>query len=205
MNKMDNPQETLLKELSWLGGIWDGEGTFAIFSTGINKARQYYTPVCQVANTNAFIMKEIIDILDKLSVGFYIDYVEGSQLKNQKEIFRIRIKNIANVKRFIEIILPYVIGKKPVAEIVLRFCNKRLEAMQNSNRTSKFIEYYDDEDKSLIVSSNELNKVGYSKGSSETTREAALYIFVKMLEKRNIKVDDIVQSLEKSKEQTAIS
>lgn len=127
------------EKLAWLAGIWDGEGSIAIFKHREKDGCIKYCSTINVVNNNLTIINEIIKICDELGVGFHLQEKERKS-ENHAQSYELITRKFKTIKKLMEVILPYLVGKKAQAEIVLRFVNKRLEKMNIgiSNQNNKY-------------------------------------------------------------------
>lgn len=119
---MGNQQERLKAKLGWLAAIIEGEGWVSLCRVMVqqkNKKRtRSYTPNVGVCNSDKLIIDEVIRILNDLS----IDYRQSLRNRNKnkdcvgyivrKPIFEISVATHRNVRKLINLLLPYMIGKK---------------------------------------------------------------------------------------------
>lgn len=173
MNK-DNQQATLIKNLSYLAGIIDADG-----SIGVNKSKQKnsytYTPRCGITNSNSEIINKVIKIIDEMNVKAYI-FEKSRNNDKWKNCYEITVRKLISLKILLENLIPYLYGKKSQAELTLRFVNSRLSAMEKKNiikqgKNGKIIECirtdnYKEEEINLFDQLRKLNK----RGASTTTR-----------------------------------
>ena len=120
---MDNQQVTET-QLAWLAGIFDGEGTFSMCRSFSKKSRQFQ-PRCSIVNSSPTMIIEIMDILKKIGVGFYMREKKYEKSYGNKQMWFISIQTFLSVKRLIESVEKYLIAKKPHAKILLDFVNSR--------------------------------------------------------------------------------
>lgn len=146
--------------LSWLAGIWEGEGSILLYSRPVNEKRIQITPALEITNTDIHIINECRRLLEELNCNF--SYMERRSKKTQHKItYTLRTQNAVYIKNVLENILPYMIGvKKAYGETLLSFVKRRLEKCKEQNKTLKQLNY-DEEDFEFVR-------------SSTTTREDAL-------------------------------
>lgn len=109
------------RDLAWLAGIWDGEGTITIYriqNSGLGVD-------VSIGNTNEAIINEVLRIFDLLELPIYCKYYEPT--KKQKGVYKCASRSQAAVKKFCELMEPYLIGKKEQARLVFRYLSKRLD------------------------------------------------------------------------------
>lgn len=132
------------EKLAWLAGIWDGEGSITIFSHIEKDGRRKLCPTIGVANTDIKIIAEIIKILDKHNIRLHLQARRGYK-KEHSDCYSLITRNMTKIKAFLELLLPYLISKKPQAEILLRFVNSRLGKIQKNGKKPYHWEYTEEE------------------------------------------------------------
>ena len=162
---MDNQQVTR-EEIAWLAGIWDGEGTISVrHNTKIHQ----FSPRMHIVNTNSQIVLKSLKILEKIGATPYLrEKGKGGFDGSKKQCWILGVDTLAKSKIILEKLLPYLVGKKPQAEILLRFVNSRLKRYNKHNKNKD--NAYTEEDLKNIKKLYELN--GNQRGTSETIRLA---------------------------------
>jgi hypothetical protein len=112
-------------ELAYLAGIIDGEGTLFI-QRRMDNGTWTYWPRMQVANTN----REVIIWLHKVFGGSMYDKPRKKHNPKWKLQYQ-WYSRISEMDKFLPLIIPYLIIKKPHAEIMMQF---RKTFIQRSNR-----------------------------------------------------------------------
>jgi hypothetical protein len=115
------------KELAWLAGFIDGEGTIAIERSKSPSAKDgyLYSPSVSLYNTNSDSIKHAELIIKKVGVESKTledrrgDYVGAS--------YHLRVRGQENVETFLKALLPFLVLKKSMAEVVLEFVSLRRE------------------------------------------------------------------------------
>jgi len=130
------------EKIAWLAGLWEGEGTFGLytfngqwFDKKRNKNRREFKlkPFIALTNTDISLINESAKILDENEIILHLvmQKSKGDNLKVKrkelKDIYRLTTFKLSLIKKTIELLLPYLIGKKPQAELLLRFVNSRLK------------------------------------------------------------------------------
>lgn len=214
-NEMDNQQVTP-ERLAYMAGIWDGEGTFTVNKSFDHRKKvehQYnFTASSIVGNSNADIIYEVVKFLDDLNISFHITYRDGNERnKNWSGLFYLTIRKLSHNKKFIELLLPYLIGKKSHAEILLRFINRRLELFY-TRRVSvqdgrSMDDVYNDTDEAIYKQIKSLNARGVKGGTSETKHsESELVLFSRIVSKYNISLEqfnDLMNGIREKKIQSS--
>lgn len=119
---MDNQQV----DIAWFAGLFDGEGCVSLGKISYGKRDgQYYHPQAILTNTNVNLMNAAANVLRKAGLPFYIrTYASGR--KNTKPLVTIQIQGIFRCLRFYEWLLPYMVGKRQEAELMLEYLRSRL-------------------------------------------------------------------------------
>lgn len=172
---MDNQQESSIKELSWLGGIIDGEGTITLRYHERKNQTPIIKPVFTVVNTSDIIIDEITRILIKNNIPFWkTDYKKTDRWKSKTLI---EVGGIKRLLKFLPIIEDYLVGKRENSKIVRAWCERRLSKYSNGKHT-----YYDREDFGSLIEVKKLHghqdQIDYAKiekllKSSETIRDTS--------------------------------
>lgn len=150
-------------DLAWLGGIWDGEGSIALFT---HKERNGSTKICPtvcVVNTDIAIINKVRKILESLGCNFQLQEFKP---KNSRHSVRwdLVTRNQRYIILFLNAVLPYLHSiKRQKAEILLDYCKRRAE--KTERLPSKGTTPYDEEDWQSFNKFQEIR-------SSQTTREA---------------------------------
>lgn len=137
---MDNKQATSQTDLAYLAGIIDGEGWIGL-QKRLNKRWWTYLPCIRVTNTDPNIIQRVCEIWDGLGVSGHIYETEqGPSVSNGKNVMYIQIQKQSVLRTVLEAIIPYLVGKKARAIMLLRFLNKQVdrdeayEAIRLANR-----------------------------------------------------------------------
>lgn len=122
-------------ELAWLAGIYDGEGTIRLYNT--NDKRKRFGGIkydLRITNCDPLIMNESERIIRKL-IGedekLPIHPFKGP--KSNYISYHLQITNRKNISIILKEIIPYLIGKKAEAKILLAYVEKRLKLQPNSS------------------------------------------------------------------------
>lgn len=159
-------------DLSYLSGVWDGDGTF-VLSKKKDGAVLKFTAHFQV--TSKLLFEKVKSLLEGLPINCVkIDAIESKG--NRKKVYRLRVDNLQDNQKFLESILPYLTGKKEVAETALRFVKHRQQAKSTliTRRDDrgriihvKNISVYNAEDAEAYQSMKRLNGTGASRIDKE--------------------------------------
>jgi len=115
------------RELGWLSGIIDGEGTITIC-----QIRGYMRPIVQIVNTSTSLILESQKLIEeiigrKLAIGVVKNYKA-----NVLTCYRIQYVKQGDVKDILTTIFPYLIAKKEQARLVLEFLEIRGQVKRGS-------------------------------------------------------------------------
>ena len=110
----------MIDELSWLGGIWDGEGTIAIY-----KRSSYFVPAASVCNTNEVLINKVKEILDLYDIPYYVEYNTRTNRANSRPCWAIKMEGRPRVTKFLHLIHPYLVSKQGQADLVLSWCEAK--------------------------------------------------------------------------------
>jgi sugar-specific transcriptional regulator TrmB len=107
----------MIDQLSYLGGIIDGEGTI-----GIYKRSTYYVPGVSISNTNETLINYLKEILDNFKVEYCVEYQDRGSRKNAKPAWTIRVESKPRVRLLLSLVSDYLIAKKQQARLVAEWC-----------------------------------------------------------------------------------
>lgn len=111
-------------ELSYLSGLWDGEGSFMIIKTDKENGKYNLSAKSVISSTNKVLFDRVVTMLRSANIERL--NLENRQHKaNWRTLYGIRIETNSENVAFIKMLKPYLHGKKPVATAVLRFLNRR--------------------------------------------------------------------------------
>jgi hypothetical protein len=144
------------EKIAWLAGAWDGEGTFGLVRFNgqwFSKERNCYKkenklkPSITLVNTDIAFINEAIKVLADNGISIYLyEKSKGKKGKDYwKDCYILRAFNFKTIKAVCELLIPYLISKKPHAELLLRFVNARLEKMKD-NESGKSTPHYSEEE-----------------------------------------------------------
>lgn len=131
---MDNQQGTIA--LAYLGGIIDGEGSiYASTHNAKGRKKNWAQIELKIANTNFELIDHISAILTNLEMPYYV--TNSRRVKQQhKEHKSICIVGLKRMHKFLPVIIPYLVIKRPQAILALRYINSRL---RNTSRKAPFL------------------------------------------------------------------
>jgi hypothetical protein len=122
-------REVEKEKLSWMAGVWDGEGCIRAF---FGKNRTNFKPCLQleshVKNTDVLMIKRISEILKDLGIKFSLSISNKHKDQdgvNHKTAIVIKVSGKGNVWKLLTIMFPYLITKKQQASIALELIEYR--------------------------------------------------------------------------------
>lgn len=128
---MENQQERLEWEISWLAAFTEGEGWISLTkNSSLQKGKRYFRfdPNCGISNTAKDLINECIRILNKYEIEHLVAKRKGSGIGKSQPLDRYEIimRCSDRTSKFLKLIYPYLIGiKKKRAELVLKFIDLR--------------------------------------------------------------------------------
>lgn len=146
---MDNQQERLEWEISWLAAFTEGEGWISLAkNSSLQHGKRYFRfdPNCGISNTAKDLIDECLRILDKYGVKYNVAKRKGSGIAKGESLKRYEIimRCAERTSKFLNLIYPYLIGlKKTRAELVLKFINLRQSKPRKSSYGHEEQEIYD--------------------------------------------------------------
>lgn len=149
---MDNKHATPI-DLAYLAGLFDGEGCIAIQKCRFKNGSMSYGVNVKVTNTDSNLIEKIQSIYLSLNINPLIRTHYRNQNNSWKDCFDIYLTKRDNIKILLEAILPYLVGKRARAILMLRFIAKEID------RETGF---------------GEMKRLNQKGEPSETTREAPL-------------------------------
>lgn len=125
---MDNKQATLHEtDLAYLAGIIDGEGWVGLQKRIMGKWVTY-KPALRITNTDANIINRVYEIWEMLGVtGHIYENEQNPSITNGKMIMNLQLNKQSVIKVVLESVIPYLVGKKARAIMLLRFLDKTVD------------------------------------------------------------------------------
>lgn len=149
------------RDRAYLAGICDGEGTITLRETG----GRIVVYCIALTNTNADLIAGVIQILKKAGIRTYLSQYSGTHHRQgRKWTWQLLLAGIDNVKLYLRLIRPYLIGKKAQADLVLKFLENRKSGRRVGRKT--------EQDMFIYWSLRKLNQRGTSE-SVETVRSTS--------------------------------
>jgi intein/homing endonuclease len=147
---MDN-QHATPTDLAYLAGLFDGEGCIRIQRQTLKGKHIGYACNVKITNSDPNIIERAQSIILTLGVNPLIRELDNTKNPQWKSWFDVYLTKQSSMRTVLDAILPYLVGKKARAIIMLRYIDKTIE------REEAYLQL------------KELNHKGEP---SETTREA---------------------------------
>jgi len=143
-------------QLSWLAGLWDGEGSITIFRQREKNGSVKLKPCLVLTNTDENIINHAVKILDSYEIKFHvIDYTRP----RCKRVYQLTTSKLENLNKFCEILTPYLVGKKAQAELLKRYVDSRIERIKIAGNNKHAVKY-NEEELALQIKLQSLNHRG---------------------------------------------
>ena len=107
------------KDLSWLAGIMDGEGNIMVSAKKASaNDKRYLAPKVRVSNTDMRMTRKLSEIYFAMGLKYHFAI---ANLKNPylKTAISINITAQGSCRKLLKSIIPYLVNKKRMAEIVV--------------------------------------------------------------------------------------
>lgn len=132
--ELGNQQE----RLAFLAGLVEGEGTITIQRSNVRRnGKHNLLPLLQVANSNETLVDFTVQLMRTLDVSPYVYW------RKQKAAARSATVHVGGYKRcgrLLTLLAPYLVSKRPQAELVLAMCIRRQNLPKCSPYTAEDLE-----------------------------------------------------------------
>lgn len=103
------------KNLAWLAGFLEGDGSIILAKQRIGKNRIIYTPLVNVTNTDHSLIEYVSKIMKEYQIGHYF-----TARKTKNGISKVLlVKGFKRVKKLLPLIIPEMYGKRKQQAICL--------------------------------------------------------------------------------------
>lgn len=138
---MDKIRQSAGKNLAWISGFLEGDGSIRLNKQRMSKERILYSPSINFTNTDHLLIEKCAEILKELEIGFYIQ-----EKKTKNGIAKtLTVKGFKRVKKFLPYIINEMYGKKKIqAEYLLEWLNSREITGNNNTYTENEIWLYNE-------------------------------------------------------------
>jgi hypothetical protein len=154
---LDNQQAN--RDLGWLSGILDGEGSIILgVQARKDETKSYYHSI-RFYNSDDEVIQKVVRILEEHEIKLYVQERQFYGGLGSKKGFTVSISNYESAIKLLELVIPDLTCKKARAELLLRFCKLRKERFNKPPN----------EEEMTLFNSWSLLRTRYCE-SSETTR-----------------------------------
>lgn len=161
---IDNPQVTE-KNLAWLGGIWDGEGSISIVKSLRKKGNWNLYSKITMENSSVRIVTEVCRILKGLNISYYI-WTRKPRSTKHKQMYVVNVCKMNDINKFCNIIRPYLILKIEQADLLGKFTESRISGFGGGRNYKGRNKKFSQEEIDLCDKIQVLNKLGPTETST---------------------------------------
>ena len=111
--------------LGWLAGIIDGEGCLQLAKQKY-KDKFHFRPQLVIGNTNPIIIDKLVEIARSNNLPVYLLNRSFVAQNSRAEYVILQVMGLKRIKQWLEVVSPYLFGKKEQAKIILDYINYRL-------------------------------------------------------------------------------
>ena len=126
---MENYKGVTDTELAWLAGILDGEGSFSVHrnqKTQRDGFNRYFTWAMSITivNSDPHLLRRCVDLLVAITNRMPYIYLKQPGVGRRPLLtFAIRVQRKQDIVAMIEAVLPYLVGKRDQAKLLVDFIN----------------------------------------------------------------------------------
>jgi len=140
-----------IDKINWLVGIVEGEGCLSLVSGG---KHNFFNLTIAITNTDLLILSECKKIIDSIT-NSNCKIREHSD-ERQRRCYKLVVEGQEVIKKLLDAITPLIIGnKRPQAELMLQFVNRRLTLRNGKKKSPKYTE----EDKKYLYAMKSLKNI----------------------------------------------
>ena len=137
---MNNIGQSAGKNLAWLAGFVEGDGSIGIGKHTQKAGRIIYSPYVRISNTDALLIETCYQILDELDLVYWLH----SKKTRNGIAWDLQIKGFKRCKKLLPLLIPELHGKKKkIAELVLEWILSRELVGNNNTYTQRELEIYE--------------------------------------------------------------
>jgi hypothetical protein len=161
--------------IDYVAGLFDGEGSIMITRYLRNDWKKHsYRGYIQLTNTETVLISEYVKFLQANNLAYRIHTDDRGP--DKKVCYQVSISGMDSQKRWLELMIPHLIGKKAQAELLLDYVLRRIQRNadfesrrgQNGQFLTGGRAPYDDVEMAMFDRLRSMHRVG----TSEITREA---------------------------------
>lgn len=137
---MNNIGQSAGKNLAWLAGFLEGDGSIALTKQKMSNDRIILVPGIRFSNTDALIIEECGNILKENNVGFYY----SSKYTANAISFDLVVKGFKRVQPLLNLLIPELHGKKlTIAKLLDKWLQSRTVTGNSKTYTKEELNIYD--------------------------------------------------------------
>lgn len=138
---MDNQQAT---DWAYLAGLVDGEGCISICPAHKKGgSTQLNVSLHVLNNTNAKLIDWVAETLARYDIPHYVYWAGKRNYRNSRPCGLVALRRRTGIKKFLLHVLPYLVGKRRQAELLLEFVESRITVFETAQRNSESWTYKD--------------------------------------------------------------
>lgn len=119
---MDNQQA---REVAYIAGLIDGEGSLCMERSVSNGRNIRYTPRFSFGITNQAVAEKLKFFLEKHEIGYY----QSKRLYKEPylPVYSFEVKRMTQLYKFLKLVSLELVGKRRQADLLIRFIESRLD------------------------------------------------------------------------------
>lgn len=121
---MDNQQERQIFDRGWLIGLLDGEGSFMIGKIK-RVGRDDFYPCVNISNANFSMIEKAQSVIKSLGIPCNVIHKIKKHIK-QKNYWSLNVQGLKRVKRFMDVLFPYIECRRDQADALRQYVELRL-------------------------------------------------------------------------------
>jgi hypothetical protein len=134
---MNNIGQSAGKNLAWLAGFLEGDGSVKLNKASMSGNRTIYSPGIVFSNTDPLIIEEVAKILKEHEIGYYIH----AKRTVNGIAFDLSVKGFKRVEPLARLLVDYLVGKKLIEmQLLLEWLSSRKETGNYKTYTERELE-----------------------------------------------------------------
>jgi len=128
------------REIGWLCGMVDGEGSLMIVrNQACRRTSERWLPRITIVGTHVPTLNYLSNLLDIMGLPYHISWrlhnISRATNKASLHSWDLRAQGLKRTLRWLNILAPYLVTKQRQAELLVDFCNLRLEQYSKDSYT----------------------------------------------------------------------
>lgn len=124
-------------DLAWLAGVYDGEGCIWLGWVTRDKNYKYLIPHIHLSNTNATLMNAAANVLQRHGIPFHVSVQRRVRKSTHRPLIFVQTNGLKRAEKFLTVLGPYLVGKRPEAVLLLEYIQSRLNAPHKAPYTER--------------------------------------------------------------------